>query len=77
MVRHGTHEVVIARRVPLPSMVDLGDTTLAPAEVRTVILPRTSGSEVVVQMEPVRLLDVAEASPVVPIASVPLGEGGG
>ena len=60
VVRLGEHEVVLARRVPLPKMVDLGDTTLGPDEVRTISLPRDdNATHVEVVMQPVRFLPVA------------------
>lgn len=59
VVRAGSEEIVLARRVPLPKMRDLGDTTLLPGETRTVRLPRAPGvDEIEVVMQPVRFLPV-------------------
>jgi hypothetical protein len=64
VVRVGREEVVLARRVPLPRLRDEGDTTLLPAEVRTIELVRDpEAREVEVVMQPVRWLHV-EVEPV-------------
>jgi hypothetical protein len=69
VVRGGGAEVVLARRVPLPKLKDEGDTTLGPAERRTIRLPPCDRVEVV--MMPVRLLSAAPDPDVeLPIAVV-------
>jgi hypothetical protein len=50
VVRGGGEEVVLARRIPLPRLVDEGDTSLLPGETRDVLLPAdTDEVEVVFQ----------------------------
>jgi hypothetical protein len=61
VVRAGDEEVVLARRVPLPRLIDLGDNTLRPAEVRFIRLPYANPVQVV--FEQLRFLDVEHDDP--------------
>jgi hypothetical protein len=73
VVRHGTQEVVIARRVPLPKMKELGDDTLLPAERRELRF-RREDADVVVEMQPIRFLPSGPDEVAVPIATVSAAE---
>lgn len=72
VIRHGDAEVVLARRVPLPRLIDEGDTSLAPGERRTVVLPLSEGQDVVALMQPVRFLPVAPEQPEIVFARLPV-----
>jgi len=56
VVRAGNNEIVLARRVPLPRLVDEGDNTLLPGERREIRLP--AADHIQVLYERIRFLDV-------------------
>jgi hypothetical protein len=61
VVRAGDTEVVLARRVPLPRLIDMGDNTLGPGEVRFIRLPYANPVQVV--FERLRFLEVTHEDP--------------